>query len=1139
MILKTIYFNILNYREGFMNKSKSTILKSAFLFIILIISLSMIFIFSYKNAKSFAEKPKAKNGVLDLRNWDFKKQGIAKLNGEWEFYYEQLLTPEDLQNKSKPIKTGLINIPGNFLDYMYKGQQLKGQGYATYRLKVLTNNAEELYAIKTEYIQTAHKLWVNGKVIAESGKVGKSKNETVSKLAPELGAFYVKTGEIEIVLQTCNYYYGVPQIDTILFGTEAQISQYRANNVGFDLFLFGSTLVAGIYNFALFLRRKKDKATLYFSIVCALVGLRTILVGERLIYNVFPNMNYILDIKLLLWTFFLYIPIVVLFIDSFYPNLLNKAIVRSSSIIGIVYFFVILILPTIYYNGLIILFEIISTFLLLYILYKLIYRYLTQGQKCEMVIIAIFLLFITRFNDILYEYSIIQTASYAPVGMLIFIFAQSYALADRFSMAFSDVEEMTEKLKSIDRLKDDFLASTSHELKTPLNGIIGLSESLASGIYDPSSNEQNDTLRLIQASAKRLSNLVNDISDFSKLKNNDVILNMNAVDIRQLTNIVIKSCKPFLKNKEMNIVNSIGIDMPWVYGDENRIQQILYNLIGNAMKFTQYGEIKISAIEKENHLEITISDTGIGIPEDQIENIFEPYEQVKGINKKYGGTGLGLHISKKLIYLHGGEIRVKSILNKGSKFIFTLPKSKYISKCKEELQINLNTKAEEQVYQIKEKQEDEFNDSKNNKRILIVDDEPVNIKVLKNFLEYEKYTVITADNGKEAINIVSNDTELDLAIIDMMLPDMLGYEICSLMREKYSLLDLPILIMTADNRMESLVVSFECGANDYLKKPFERSEMLARVKTLVELKQSVRKAINLQKEVASTTKQVKVLSENFEENKRKLSEILEYDKLKNEFFANISHELRTPLNVIWSSVQLLQSINVNNSAEGYDVNKYLKIMNQNSLRLLRLINNLIDTTKIDSGYLSLNLVNGNIVYIIEEITLSAADYIKSQGIELIFDTDVEEKYIAFDIDKIERIVLNILSNAIKFTEKNGTILVNIYDLGNKIRLSIKDTGIGIPEDKLDKIFERFVQVDKSFSRRSEGSGIGLALVKSLVEMQGGTIRAKSKLGEGSEFVVELPVRLVEEDSEVSSYSVYESSNSKVERIQIEFSDIYE
>ena len=156
---------------------------------------------------------------------------------QWEFYYDKLLTPEDFQIKNKPVKTGLIDIPGNFVGYTYNGQRLGEKGYATYRLKVLTNNAEDLYAIKTQYIQTAHKVWVNGKVVVECGKVGKSKAETDSAVAPRVGTFYDNKGETEIVLQTCNYDYGVPQVDSILLGTEAQISDYRAGGIGFDLFL--------------------------------------------------------------------------------------------------------------------------------------------------------------------------------------------------------------------------------------------------------------------------------------------------------------------------------------------------------------------------------------------------------------------------------------------------------------------------------------------------------------------------------------------------------------------------------------------------------------------------------------------------------------------------------------------------------------------------------------------------------------------------------------------------------------------------------------------------------------------------------------------------------------------------------------
>ncbi|MBC2582785.1 hybrid sensor histidine kinase/response regulator [Clostridium sp. DJ247] len=426
-----------------------------------------------------------------------------------------------------------------------------------------------------------------------------------------------------------------------------------------------------------------------------------------------------------------------------------------------------------------------------------------------------------------------------------------------------------------------------------------------------------------------------------------------------------------------------------------------------------------------------------------------------------------------------------------------------------------------------------------NKKILIVDDETINIRILKNFLEDEKYTVVTAADGNEAIKIAVNHKDIDMVILDMMLPDVLGSEVCSILREKYSLFELPILIMTADNRGESLVVSFECGANDYLKKPFERSELLGRVKTLITLKDSVKEVLKLQNKVESTVKQVEELSEGFEENKKKLSEVLEYDKLKTEFIANISHELRTPLNVIWSTIQLLQSLDINVTDKNYSINKYLSSMNQNALRLLRLINNLIDTTKIDGGYLSLDLLNDNIVNVVEEITLSAVNYAEAQGINLIFDTDVEEKHMAFDADKMERIILNILSNAVKFTEKGGSIFVNIYDLQHKIRICIKDTGIGIPQNKIESIFERFSQVNRSLSRRSEGSGIGLSLVKSLVEMHGGTIQAKSKLGEGSEFIIEIPVTLVEKNADIEINSSNQDEGSKyIERTNIEFSDIY-
>ncbi|NFP65574.1 PAS domain-containing sensor histidine kinase [Clostridium botulinum] len=277
--------------------------------------------------------------------------------------------------------------------------------------------------------------------------------------------------------------------------------------------------------------------------------------------------------------------------------------------------------------------------------------------------------------------------------------------------------------------------------------------------------------------------------------------------------------------------------------------------------------------------------------------------------------------------------------------------------------------------------------------------------------------------------------------------------------------------------------------------------------------------------------QVEKLEQDVKKNIELLNESREYNKLITEFLSNISHELKTPLNVIFTAVQLLGFYEKDVDYEKQD--KYLKLIKQNCYRLMKLINNLLDTTKLDSGYLKLNLVNYNIVNLIEEITLSVTSYAEGKGINIIFDTNVEEKIIAVDTDKIERIILNLLSNSIKFTNPGGNIFVNVKDCGENVYVHVKDTGVGIPSDKLESIFERFFQVDKTLKKNKEGTGIGLHLVKSFVEMHNGTVHIKSELGQGTEFIIKLPAVVCEEQIK-SKNIVYEAN---IERINMEFSDI--
>jgi two-component system sensor histidine kinase ChiS len=397
--------------------------------------------------------------------------------------------------------------------------------------------------------------------------------------------------------------------------------------------------------------------------------------------------------------------------------------------------------------------------------------------------------------------------------------------------------EINEQLRKVDKLKDEFLANTSHELRTPLNGIIGIVEGLLDGVAGDLTEMMRTNLATVVASGRRLASLVNDILDFSKMAEHDIVVQQKPVNVRILTDIVLQISTPLLAGKPVELRNEITPDLPPAAADESRVQQILHNLVGNAIKFTHEGRVTVTAEERDGLLAISVADTGIGIPEGKREAVFREFEQVDASTaREYGGTGLGLSITKRLVEAHGGTIDFTSVLGEGSTFTFTLPVSEEdvdddeAERALSRLRDDARDHAERQDMPARGQTNGDAR-----VHILVVDDEPVNQQVLANHLAFSNYRISQALNGRQALDLINSDDRFDIVLLDIMMPRMSGYEVCEQIRQRYLPSELPVIMVTAKNQVSDLVQGFDVGANDYIAKPFTKDELLARVKTHLNL----------------------------------------------------------------------------------------------------------------------------------------------------------------------------------------------------------------------------------------------------------------------------------------------------------------
>ncbi|TOA16565.1 response regulator [Vibrio parahaemolyticus] len=390
------------------------------------------------------------------------------------------------------------------------------------------------------------------------------------------------------------------------------------------------------------------------------------------------------------------------------------------------------------------------------------------------------------------------------------------------------IQKQNDELQLADKLKDEFLATTSHELRTPLHGMVGIAETLVSGANGVIPASQKYQLDIIIKSGQRLANLVDDLLDYHKMRYGSMDIQKSAVSLASATRLVLELSNHLLGNKTIRIINQVPADLKAVSADPQRLEQVLYNLIGNAIKYTSEGKIVISATIVDDHVRVQVVDTGQGIPAEHLEHIFEPLIQAGQDASRYRqGAGLGLSISRQLIELMGGSLYVSSQPMVGTTFSFTLPLAS-----EEEIQATqtLVARGHFQIPEINLETGDDLSlpENPDGPLLYVADDEPVNLRVLESFLRLEGYRVRTVSDGPETLALVEQEKP-ELLLLDIMMPGMSGYQVCSELRETYDHAELPIIMLTALSQTEDRVRGFEAGANDYLSKPFNKQELAARI----------------------------------------------------------------------------------------------------------------------------------------------------------------------------------------------------------------------------------------------------------------------------------------------------------------------
>jgi len=761
------------------------------------------YLFCFLLSLSFLHAQEAKKGVVDLSDFNFFGSEVIPLNGEWEFYWDELIYPTTINPKTQKIYA--------YFPKLWKDINGESFGYATYRLIIiLPDNVPDL-GLRIEDFYTSYRLFCNGINIAENGRVAKYENQYVPRFEPQTVHIGKGSKTLDLVLQVANFnHYKGGANHEIILGSKKNIDQQFLLNNGFVYILGGSALICGLFFMSLSFFNSSDKATFFFGAFSLLTSYYMLGRNPYKILVFFPDLPWEFVTRAEHFSFYFGTFLFSFYIRCLFAREYNRWIFRLNIFISGFYSLSALFLPIWFFTLLNPYFLYYVLFFILYTTYVFIVAVFNKRQGALFALVSNSILFLTLVHIILVYFQILPKNDLIYfLGLYFSFFSMTLLIAYRFAHI---LDLARKKAENAALAKSQFLSNMSHEIRTPLNSVIGLSELL----YDSKSEtEKKEFSKSIKKSGETLLAIINDILDYSKIEANELVIRKSPVNLKESVHDIINANKPLSLEKSISLEYEIDNNVPpFVLTDAIRLSQILNNLINNALKFTNYGSIRVLVSKNtdrniKGNILFQVVDTGIGIPEDKLYLLFQRFSQVQSLaNRRYSGTGLGLAISKLLAEALGGQIQVSSVYEKGTTFSFT---------------INAPKTAEMQVESIATSQsnfEIDYTNHFSELKVLLAEDNKINQMVAVKVLKRLGFTHIEiAEDGSQAADLYNNNF-YDLIFMDMEMPILNGLDATKFIRSNPKKNGEPIIIaMTANATIEDEKKCIDAGMNAFIFKP--------------------------------------------------------------------------------------------------------------------------------------------------------------------------------------------------------------------------------------------------------------------------------------------------------------------------------